>query len=68
MMNKSMSGERYLSMREEKEFGTEARTDHEHPAQTHVDILKVLEQCGIHPDSWHSYCKRQDRLVRHEPK
>lgn len=55
-------------MRDEKEFGTEARTDHEHPAQTHVDILKVLEQCGIHPDSWHSYCKQQDRLVGLEPK
>jgi len=51
-------------MRDEKEFGTEARTNGEHPAQIRLDILKVLEQCGIHPDSWHHYCKQEDLLLR----
>ncbi|MCJ8014400.1 hypothetical protein MUG84_22125 [Paenibacillus sp. KQZ6P-2] len=48
-------------MRDEKEFGAEARTNNDNPAQMQLDILKVLEQCGIHPESWHNYVEQQDR-------
>ncbi|MEC0369389.1 hypothetical protein [Paenibacillus chibensis] len=47
-------------MSDEKELGTEVRSNGEHPAQTKLDILKVLEQCGIHPESWQNYIKQQE--------
>ncbi|MET3846257.1 hypothetical protein [Paenibacillus sp. OAE614] len=39
-------------MRDERKFGAEARSNQELPEQTQLDIMKVLEQCGIHPDNW----------------
>ncbi|MGN7491884.1 hypothetical protein ACTHPF_12080 [Paenibacillus sp. SAF-054] len=48
-------------MSDEKEFGTEVRSNDKHSAQTQLDILKVLEQCGIHPESWHNYINQQDQ-------
>ncbi|BFH65026.1 hypothetical protein [Paenibacillus azoreducens] len=54
-------------MSDERDFGTEARSNRDRPAQTQLDILKVLEQCGIHLDSWNHYIRQQEDALKKEP-
>ncbi|MDR0268333.1 hypothetical protein [Paenibacillus sp.] len=53
-------------MSDEKDFGTEARSNNELQTKTQLDILKVMEQCGIHPDRWYNYIRQGDRLLETE--
>ncbi|MBB3129711.1 hypothetical protein FHS19_004386 [Paenibacillus rhizosphaerae] len=48
-------------MRDERKFGAEARSNQELPEQTHLDIMKVLEQCGIHPDNWKRFVQKMEK-------
>lgn len=50
-------------MSDDKKFGTEARSKLEIPEQTQLEIQKVLEQCGIDPDSWKQYNKKLDNGI-----
>lgn len=48
---------RLSSMKERKEVGTEARSNREIPDKNNVDILKIMQQCGIHPEVWKDYIR-----------
>ncbi|HEY2493111.1 MAG TPA: hypothetical protein VGI33_09390 [Paenibacillus sp.] len=52
---------RLSSMKEGKEVGTEARSNREKPDKREIDILKIMQQCGIHPDKWKDYIKDQQK-------
>lgn len=44
-------------MKERNEVGTEARSNREIPDKESVDILKIMQQCGIHPEVWKDYIR-----------
>ncbi|WP_161487826.1 hypothetical protein [Paenibacillus glacialis] len=48
-------------MKETKELGTETRPNRELPDKENVDILKIMQQCGIHPERWNDYIRVQSK-------
>jgi len=61
ILDNMLSGARVSSMRDERKFGAEARSNQELPEQTQLDIMKVLEQCGIHPDNWKRFVQKMEK-------
>lgn len=48
-------------MKEGKEVGAEARSHGEIPEKKEIDIKKIMQQCGIHPEKWRDYINAQQR-------
>ncbi|MGF7046284.1 hypothetical protein J2T13_000760 [Paenibacillus sp. DS2015] len=48
-------------MKDGKEVSTEARSNREIPEKRELDILKIMQQCGIHPGKWNDYIEDQQK-------